>query len=241
MAAKRQRRAKRMGIENVRTIANLRFESGPTSLLNAATLRLRARHWLIAFFGALLTGVVISVYFDVSVEQPFGARQLPVYLCLPVLLSMIVAYPLLDWWPSFSQHLAREWAGRRFMRACGSFGLVVVGLAPVFVAPGDHSERVLISLSVLGAALGVLFVTVLGQLYWLPVLTIGLIAIPRLLSPADQGIVVQWFSNAMATPLALVAYAVCSSLYCVFASPQESAGRRSRFPAWANKTSSSAL
>jgi uncharacterized membrane protein YjdF len=146
------------------------------------------------------------------VEQPFGARQLPVFLCLPALLSFVAAYPLVDWWAPFSRQMARETARQSVVRSAGSLGIAAVGLVPAAAAGRLSQSSTSIVLTLLWWSLSTASVAVLDRLYWLPSLLVTLLVLPALLTPDGRSGTVGWATSRAAVAIAICAPAVAAAL-----------------------------
>lgn len=152
--------------------------SSPLLLVTVA----RAHHLPVTFCASLIATWVLVRWADVSVEVPLGTRVLPLALCLPVILSLLHGYPLLEWWHSFSAALPR-------MNTYYRLALIAVADALTVACAGSsivsiQATAIMTNTLLLIAAVQ-LFVVGFGNLYWVPAVMLGFALLALQLSNTD--------------------------------------------------------
>lgn len=169
---------------------------------------LRGRHWGVSGTTAFIVGAGAVPLLDVEIDLPFGERALSTFFLLPLIVAMAAAYPLVEWFPSFSPQLVRGSGLGRGGRAMAGLGLAAVGAAPTVAASRNLSAAVL-CLAVYVVC--ILCVTVTNDKYWLVVSSLYFLCLPVLLSPEGYSAVTAAIDSEFAV-LQVLSFGVAGSI-----------------------------
>jgi len=158
----------------------------------------------------VVAGLAVIPGFGIAVAMPFGSRNLPVFLVAPVALAPISAYPLIDWFPSFSAQVVREGPRQRGARAAGA---VVVMMSGLLGALGEPRIFLMAVPTAVMTGVGMAAVVLLGSLYWLALLVTFLGMLPFVLSATGQSWFFEVALDVRAAAAATAVLAAAATLY----------------------------
>jgi hypothetical protein len=145
-----------------------------------------------------------------SIGMPFGERSMPLFLVAPAALAFATVFPLVDWWPSFSNHSVRESFSWRLLRVAGTLVLLVSGSGGALVSP--LGTLMLLPMTLM-TAIALTAVTLVGDLYWLVVLATFTMSLPFILSADGQSWFFEWVLEPKSALVAAASLAVGGGAY----------------------------
>ncbi|MEE6295892.1 hypothetical protein [Georgenia wangjunii] len=180
-------------------------------------MRLKARHWGGVAVGAVALAVLGWLVGQHRVPVPLVLDRVPLRALLPGIAAILATYPLLDWFPGFSDLLVREARLRRWRVLAASllYAMAVIPGITAGAAIGAAVGELNIALAFL--ALGLATIVLVGDLAWLAVLTATFTVLYLNVPPLEP------LTRAAATPVALV---VVAAAYLIAAGAYISCGPR---------------
>lgn len=138
---------------------------------------LQAHRWLLTVALMVLATLVSALAGLAKVSVPLVDDPVPLWMMLTGAVSVIVLQPLLSTFPDLEPTLTRE-PTVRAARIIIAHILAAASLSPIlFQMPPGAPRRVLIGFACGVTAIGVVGVILVGELAWVPVVTVTLVAI----------------------------------------------------------------
>ncbi|MFE9192007.1 hypothetical protein ACFYL6_20605 [Micromonospora sp. NPDC007208] len=131
-------------------------------------------------------------------ELPLGTKAIPLSVCFPAVLGLVVGLGLLNRWQDFTPAAARFTGVYRLKLALLQNTVGLLSLLPVATGPGGRS-LLWNSLFILG--LTQVCVVGFGDLYWLPVGLLVMLNLAIEMSPAAVGATYSEYQNGAYHPV----------------------------------------